>query len=183
MIKFRSLTENDVECRVSQLGTDWCTLLLYKNARVDMNILDETVGPENWQRDHFDCKGNLYCKIGINTNYKCADAPDRWVWKADCGTESYTEKEKGESSDSFKRAGFCWGIGRELYTAPLIFIRKDGKDGKPNYETTMKNGKETLKGSFEVTKMIVKDGKITGLNIEYPRFHKTVFVFGNIFDD
>ena len=181
MLKFRYLNENDVECRVAQMGEDWLTLLLYKNARVDMNILDETVGPENWQRDHFENKGNLFCKIGINTNFG-TDKPDRWVWKADCGTESNTEKEKGESSDSFKRAGFCWGIGRELYTAPLIFIRKADKDGNPNYETMMKNNKETLKGNFSVTKMIVKDGKITGVNIEYARKRKTVFVFGNIFE-
>lgn len=114
-MKFRKLRSNEIDVRVGSVGAKGVTLLLYKDARVDMQILDDTVGPENWQRDHFELKGNLFCRVGI----KCGDT---WVWKADCGTESNTEKEKGESSDSFKRACVCWGIGRELYTAPLIFV-------------------------------------------------------------
>ena len=106
MIQFRNLNPDEVDVRIGSIGKngEWITLLLYKDARCDMSILDETVGPENWQRDHFECKGNLYCKVGINTNYKDAQAVDRWIWKADCGAESRTEAEKGEASDSFKRA-------------------------------------------------------------------------------
>lgn len=127
MLTFRELTENEIDVRVAQVGDGWVQLLLYKDARVDMAILDETVGPENWTRDHFECKGNLFCRVGINVNYDKPDADERWVYKADCGAETYTEKEKGESSDSFKRACTNWGIGRELYTKIPIFVNLETK--------------------------------------------------------
>jgi hypothetical protein len=130
MLKFRELTESEIDVRVAQVGDGWVQLLLYKDARVDMAILDETVGPENWTRDHFECKGNLFCRVGINVNYE-KDGPERWVYKADCGAETYTEKEKGESSDSFKRACTNWGIGRELYTKIPIFVNVETKNN-PN---------------------------------------------------
>ena len=116
-MKFRPLRADEIEVRVGAVYSKGMTMLLYKNARVDMQILDETVGSMNWQRDHKEIKGNLYCGIGIWDENK-----DEWVWKWDCGTESFTEKEKGESSDSFKRAGFNVGIGRCLYTAPFIWL-------------------------------------------------------------
>lgn len=112
---FRKLRPEEIDLRVGTVTPKGVSFLLYKDARVDMTILDETVGAESWQREHYECKGNLFCKVGI----KCGE---EWVWKADCGTESQTEKEKGESSDSFKRACVCWGIGRELYTAPFIWV-------------------------------------------------------------
>lgn len=130
-MKFRDLTEEDIEVRVQsvKLNPDkspkGVILLLYKNARVDMNILDETVGAENWQREHYDCKGNLFCNVGINVNYKDNDLAEQWVYKSDCGVESNTDAQKGEASDSFKRACFNWGIGRELYTSPLIWVKAD----------------------------------------------------------
>lgn len=117
--KIRKLNADEIECRIGQVSKKKpvVSILLYKNARVDMAILDELVGPMNWQRDHKELKGNLYAGVGIwNNNAGC------WVWKWDCGTESNTEKEKGEASDSFKRACVNWGIGRELYTAPRIWI-------------------------------------------------------------
>ena len=117
-MQFRTLRPSEIEVRVGSVSKQGVTLLLYKNARVDMAILDETVGAENWQRDHKEVKGNLYCGIGI----KCEG---EWVWTWDCGTESYTEKEKGEASDSFKRAAVNWGIGRELYSGPKIRIKCD----------------------------------------------------------
>lgn len=116
-MKFRALRAEDIEVRVGSVYKSGVTFLLYKNARVDMEILDETLDPEYWQRDHKEIKGNMYCGIGIYNGML-----KEWVWKWDCGTESYTEKEKGEASDSFKRAGFNWGIGRELYTAPFIYL-------------------------------------------------------------
>lgn len=116
-MEFRKLKPEEIDLRIGTVTSQGVSLLLYKNARVDMQILDETVGSMNWQREHYECKGNLFCKVGIF--YK---ELDMWVWKADCGTESQTEKEKGESSDSFKRACVCWGIGRELYTSPFIWI-------------------------------------------------------------
>ena len=119
---FRALTAQEIECRVGQISDDGFTLLLYKDARCDMNMLDEVVGSENWQREHKEVKGNLFCGVSIYD----ADKKE-WVTKWDCGTESNTEKEKGEASDSFKRACVNWGIGRELYTAPVIRIKGNVK--------------------------------------------------------
>lgn len=123
---FRPLRADEIECRVGTVGAKGFTMLLYKDARCDMNILDETFTPFGWQREHKEIKGVVYCGVGIH----CAPpvvggdlSMNEWVWKWDAGAESYTEKEKGEASDSFKRACVNWGIGRELYTAPLIFIR------------------------------------------------------------
>ena len=161
---FRKLTANDVEARVQSCDDNGFVLLLYKNARCDMNILDETVGAENWQREHYECKGNLFCRVGININWLGSGVPTEWIWKADCGTESNTEKEKGESSDSFKRACFNWGIGRELYTAPKTKIK--GHTKRAN-----RNGKEVYVPeyyTYDVVRMDVSDDmprKITALTI------------------
>lgn len=114
---FRTLKADEIECRIGSVGAKGFTMLLYKDARCDMNILDETFTPFGWQREHKEIKGVVYCGVGIR------DATSEWAWKWDAGAESYTEKEKGEASDSFKRACVNWGIGRELYTAPIIFIR------------------------------------------------------------
>lgn len=116
-LSFRPLRADEIDVRVARVTAKGCDLLLYKDARCDMNILDETVGPMRWQRSHHDIKGVLHCTVSIYDPDK-----EMWVSKSDCGTESNTEKEKGEASDSFKRACFNWGIGRELYTAPRIWI-------------------------------------------------------------
>lgn len=124
---FRPLRADEIECRIGSVGAKGFTMLLYKDARCDMNILDETFTPFGWQREHKEIKGVVYCGVGIHCAPPVAGGDDlsmnEWVWKWDAGAESYTEKEKGEASDSFKRACVNWGIGRELYTAPLIFIR------------------------------------------------------------
>lgn len=114
----RPLRADEVELRIGQIYKTGVSYLLYKTARTDMNILDEVFGEMEWQKDNKEIKGNVYCGIGV----KYAEL-DEWIWKWACGTESNTEAEKGEDSDSFKRAGFLWGIGRELYTAPLIFFK------------------------------------------------------------
>ena len=116
-MKFRKLRADEIDVRVGNVFSWGYTLLLYKDARCDMTIVGETVGEENWQRDHKEIKGNLYCGVAIYDEKK-----SQWIWKWDCGTESNTEKEKGEASDSFKRACVNWGIGRELYTSPNIAI-------------------------------------------------------------
>lgn len=122
MCMFRDLRADEIEVRVAQANEWGVNLLLYKDARVDMAILDETVGQSNWQNKFYENKGILFCSLGINTNYANKDLPDRWIWKDDAGTESNTEAEKGNASDARKRAGFAWGIGRELYTSPFIKI-------------------------------------------------------------
>lgn len=118
------LTADDVECRVQSVsqnkrtGNVGAILLLYKDARVDMRILDQVYGPGNWQRTHEIIGNTLYCNIDIwDDGKKC------WIRKQDAGVESNTEKEKGRASDSFKRAGFNVGIGRELYTAPFTYVQ------------------------------------------------------------
>lgn len=119
-MNFRTLQANEIECRVGSQSKDlkWCTLLLYKDARVDQRLLDEVVGATRWQRSHELIDGQLFCTVSI---YDVETM--QWVSKQDVGTESNTEKEKGRASDAFKRACFNWGIGRELYTAPFIFIK------------------------------------------------------------
>ena len=147
----RKLYASEIECRVAQCGKKgegaWCSLLLYKDARVDMRILDEVYGPMNWQREHTIIGENLYCTIKIYDPEK-----KEWIAKQDVGTESFTEKEKGQASDSFKRAGFNVGIGRELYTAPKIFINLE------KGEWDDKGGKVVPKISFDV-KEIHYDGE------------------------
>ena len=148
--KFRDLVADEVECRIATLKNNGLSLLLFKDARCDMKILDETVGPENWERDHKELKGNIYCGISIWDENK-----KMWITKWDAGKESYTESEKGEASDSFKRAGFNWGIGRELYTSPFIWI--------PNTKCKIENSK--CYDRFEVTKIAIENKEITELEI------------------
>lgn len=146
MLKFRELKENEIDVRVAQCGDGWAQLLLYKDARVDMAILDETVGTENWSREHYECKGNLFCRVGINVNYNKPELEERWVFKSDCGSESNTEKEKGESSDSFKRACVNFGIGRELYTRIPIFVNVQTKpNGKGGFMIADRKERFTVK--------------------------------------
>lgn len=148
--KFRDLVADEVECRIATLKNNGLSLLLFKDARCDMKILDETVGPENWERDHKELKGNIYCGISIWDENK-----KMWITKWDAGKESYTEAEKGEASDSFKRAGFNWGIGRELYTSPFIWI--------PSTKCKIENNK--CYDRFEVTKIAIENKEITELEI------------------
>ena len=117
-LKFRPLHPEEIEIRVGTVSQSGASLLLYQDARCAMDILDETVGCGNWQRIHREIKGNMYCAIGIWDENK-----KQWIWKWDCGVESNTEKEKGESSDAYKRSAVNWGIGRELYSAGHIFVK------------------------------------------------------------
>ena len=117
-LKFRPLNADEIEVRVCTVNKGGVGLLLYKDARSDQNILDETVGPMNWQRKH--TRDNANCIVSIYDEDK-----KQWVEKEDTGVESYESKEKGLASDSFKRSCFNWGIGRELYTAPNMFVPSD----------------------------------------------------------
>lgn len=156
-MEFRDLTREEIDVRIQSVKPNGLALLLFKDARVDMNILDETVGAECWQREHYECKGNLFCRVGICVETKKGDAifPE-WVWKSDCGTESNTEAQKGEASDSFKRACFNWGIGRELYTSPFIWIPADKCD--------INNGK--CYDKFEVEKIVIENKRIMAIAIK-----------------
>lgn len=150
MVLFRKVKADEIDVRIGSVNAKGCSLLLYKDARVDMNILDETVGAEYWQRKHKIIDGNLYCSVGI-----FIPQMDMWVWKQDVGTESYTEKEKGQASDSFKRACFNWGIGRELYTSPFMWV--NARDLATLREV---NGKYTCNDRFHVTRLEYDGNKI-----------------------
>ena len=175
---FRTIRADEMDVRVSQIDKNWCTLLLFKDARVDMNILDETVGAMNWQRHH--SRENANCIVSIWDEDK-----KQWVEKEDTGTESFSEAEKGLASDSFKRACFNWGIGRELYTSPTIFVtpRKDmGSIRKADDESNEffeKNGKYTTKTRFYVDYISYEGRNIQGLII---RDHKGNIRFEQLTD-
>lgn len=160
---FRFLTADEIEVKVKQVKENGLVCLLYKTARTDMDLLDETVGADNWTNDYREIKGNLYAGIAIRQ-------PDgSMIWKWDCGIESREDGEgnekKGEASDAFKRAGFRWGIGRELYTSPFIWINPDKAEIKPNSF----GGKTTFKcfDKFSVEKIAYDEntGRIIGLAI------------------
>lgn len=152
MLRFRNLTADEIEVRVARCSATEVELLLYKDARCDMNILDETVKPQNWKRDHKEIKGVLFCTVSIYFPLLGI-----WVDKTDCGTVSNMEPQKGEASDSFKRACFNWGIGRELYTAPRIktSIAK----------TVASNNKYVCYDHFSVEHISIEEGRITELSI------------------
>ena len=145
--KIPLLTAQDVECRVQQITENQngygAILLLYKDARVDMKILDSVYGAMNWQRKHTVINGQLFCSVLIWDESK-----KQWIEKQDVGTESATEAEKGRASDSFKRACFNVGIGRELYNAPFVYIKLDSSEVTKNSK-----GKPTTYTRFEVTAM------------------------------
>ena len=121
MEEIRLLTKHDIDVRVSNVtdgnGVVKVMLLLYKDARVDMKILDELYTPLGWKRTHKMIGDRMYCSVEV-----WDEAKGVWVGKEDVGTESNTEAEKGQASDSFKRACVNWGIGRELYSAPRIYV-------------------------------------------------------------
>ena len=167
-IKFRELKSNEIECRVQSLKESGAVLLLYKTSWTDKEILDETVGPENWWNDYKEIKGNLFCGITVLTD---KGAVTKW----DCGIESRKDggnEKKGEASDAFKRAGSCWGIGRALYSAPFIFIPAsmikldhDRNGNLKNFET------------FYVSKIAYENGKISGIAIRNARSGERVFTW------
>ena len=163
---FRDLYANEIECRVAQAKENGVSLLLYKDARCDQTILDETVGAMNWQRHH--TRDNANCIVSIWDAKK-----GQWIDKEDTGTESNTEKEKGLASDSFKRACFNWGIGRELYTAPFIWINaKDCTALKQNNQ-----GKWQCFDNFAVERIKIEKKKIVGLSIVNIKTGQRAFVF------
>ena len=157
-LKLRCLRAEDGNARVQKLvAGSGAILLLYKDARVDMAMLDKEVGPFNWKREH--SRDNANCTISI-----WDDEKNQWVSKEDVGTPSNTEAEKGLASDAFKRAGFNWGIGRELYTSPFIWVNADKFKTRKN-----QRGGEEVDGKFIVTRMDVDEDsrKITRLEIAF----------------
>ena len=154
-LKFRNLRADEIDVRIGSVNKGGAALLLYKDARADMNILDETVGPLNWQRKHEIIDGKLFCTVSIFDSDK-----KEWISKQDVGTESYTEKEKGQSSDSFKRACVNLGIGRALYSAPNIFFFTNRLD-----KYTIENGKAKCYDTFSVVDIQYNNNNIANVTI------------------
>lgn len=164
---FRDLRADEIECKVATVNGKGVSLLLYKTARTDMQILDETVGAFNWQCGYHEVKCNMYCEISIYDKEK-----NQWITKEDCGVESaFGDKEKGEASDAFKRAGFKWGIGTELYTSPFIWIKAEDCNIMQNNNTFKCYDK------FYVEAIQITDKTITGLAIKNATTGKRVFVW------
>lgn len=156
-MKFRTLRADEIELRVGTCNAGGFSLLLYKDARCDMNILDETVGCMGWQRHH--SRDNANCIVSIWDDNK-----NQWIEKEDTGTESNTEKEKGLASDSFKRACVNIGIGRELYTAPFIWIKghtKPKTNGKyvpeDNYDKDLTLTAIEYDENRNISRLVIKD--------------------------
>ena len=159
----------DIEIRIGQIDRNgkWLTLLLYKNARVDMAILDEVFGEFGWQRTHKEIKGNLFCTISV-----WDDEKKQWISKEDVGTESNIEAEKGEASSSLKRCGTNWKIGRELYSSPKIFLKP------PAVEIKQEGNKYVCYDHFVVTDIAYTDDrKIKKLVIAKEQYNKRTTVF------
>lgn len=152
----RTLYSNEIECRIGTQTSSGVSLLLYKDARVDMRILDEEYGALNWQRRHEVVNGNLFCTIEVWDKDK-----NTWVAKQDVGTESFAEKEKGEASDAFKRAGFNWGVGRELYSAPFIWVNisADEFDNKGRVKTRFFCKEIGYNENREINHLVITDNK------------------------
>lgn len=174
MKEIRKLKANEIEARVSTITDKGASLLLYKDARVDQKILDEVFGVYGWQRTHQLIGDRLYCTIELwDDDKKC------WVAKQDVGTESNTEKEKGQASDSFKRAGFNVGIGRELYTAPFIWVPADKMEIKTKTDYTGKT-KNYTNDKFEVVEIGYNDnGEINKLKIVNEKTKVVVYELGS----
>lgn len=165
MCMFRDLRADEIECRVAQAKQNGVSILLYKDARCDQNILDETVGEFGWQRMH--TRENANCVVSLWDEKK-----QQWISKEDTGTESNTEKEKGLASDSFKRACFNWGIGRELYTAPFIWIKAE------DCTALKENGQRwQCFDTFAVEAIKIESKRIVALAIRNTKSGKRCFVW------
>ena len=150
-IKFKKLEKNDVEVRPEKCSSAYVELLLHTTPRVVMSQLDAAVGQTGWQRDHKIVGNTTYCGIGIKDG-------NEWIWKWDAGSsKNGFEREKTIASDSFKRAGFNWGIGRELYTAPKMRVPAalmPGYDGTSCYY------------AFVVTDLVYDDNIISSVSVD-----------------
>ena len=86
-LSFRTLKAAEIDCRISTVSQKGISLLLYKDARVDQNILDETVGPMNWQRSH--SRDNANCTVSL-----WDDEKQQWISKEDTGTRAIRRKKR-----------------------------------------------------------------------------------------
>jgi len=154
----RPLEKDEIEFRIGMSKKEkGFSLLCYKTARTDTERLNDVCGMLWKPRFFYDEKKLLCCGISIYDK----DIKE-WIERVDVGTESNTEKEKGSYSDAFKRAGFKWGIGSELYNSPFIWVNwNDWYNGRPNFKP----------GNLEILEYVVKDNKIVKLEMAYSGKH------------
>ena len=117
---FRTLKAEEIEVRVQSVKNGKANMLLYIDSRAVTKLLDETVGPMNWQTEFYEVNGQTIGKLGIWDSEK-----QQWIWKSDTGTESNIEAVKGLISDVYKRMISRWGVV-ELYSSPKIVLDDDG---------------------------------------------------------
>lgn len=184
-LDFPLLKEEDIEIRIGQMSKDGskASLLLYQDARCGMKYLDQVVGPMNWQKKFYEVRGLVICSLGIYD-----EETKSWTWKDDTGTSGTIEEEKSIISDSFKRCCVCFGLARELYTAPTIWVKINSKYDKffvkeIGYENreinklvitnengevvySFKNGQKTLESGEKQAKSTIGSGKGTIRNTE-----------------
>lgn len=153
-MEFRDLRADEIDVRVSQINGYYVNLLLYKDARVDINVLNES--GVKWKRKHELIGDRLYCTVSIYD-----EDTQQWIDRQDVGTESYAEKEKGQASDSFKRACFNFGLGIELYTAPQIRVTTNLTNAKKDEKT----GKWSCYDKFKVDKIVIENHRIKEISI------------------
>lgn len=164
--KFRLLTPPEIKCLVTRAKADidnqsyWCSIALYADTRTIYDILDDTVGPENWMVEHYQVKNKDFAKISI-----WDDKKNQWISKSDCGSETFIEKEKGESSDAVKRAAVAWGLTRELYLNTELFVELCADDFRKDDggEFRLRN---SVRNEFSVTDVVFDGGKIKRLSIK-----------------
>ena len=174
-MEFRPLEADEIECRVGQIARNGSglSLLLYKTSRVDGDILDETVGAENWQCEYDVINGQLFCTVSI-----WDDGKSQWIRKQDVGSPSNVEAEKGRSSDALKRACFRWGIGKELYSSPRIWVYAQNKDGSANCNIRqVQNGKYQCYDEFSVERIDIRDHEILYVSVRNDSTGRTVFAW------
>lgn len=122
-----------------------------------------------WTNEYYEHKGNLFCRIGIRFS-----EGGEFEFRSDVGKPSNTDKEKGESSDAFKRAAVMWGVNRDAYKVGEIKIDAKLYNGK--HYPCMPDGK-FLKGKDainkycnEVSKRDVEDFEVEQEEVDYVKF-------------
>lgn len=163
------LSKDDIEVRVGSCSKAGASFLLYKTARADTKRFNSVFGL-NWKREHRIEAGHYICRISIFN-----EETKEWISREDVGTESNTEKEKGAFSDSFKRAGFSFGVGIELYDAPFVFIKGITKEKQGG-------GKYELEDAFYTNSLIIQKYEYSienGLLVEIYHTKEKQVVFSN----
>lgn len=121
----RLLHADEIECRVASISEKGASLLLFKDARVDLKVLDETFGTFGWQRTHQTIDGNLYCTISLWDEKK-----KQWIAKQDVKVAriGYNEKREIdllEITDSYGKTVFSLNPDKGENKTALKVLQKE----------------------------------------------------------